>query len=73
MLSLLAFVVVAVGLATPFVVPLMWGQLEKPGISFLNLPVKPRSSPTPPVPRFRTPLGPPPAGFFSLELWLLSP
>ena len=31
MLSLLAFVVVAVALATPFVVPLMWGQLENPG------------------------------------------
>jgi hypothetical protein len=31
MLSLLAFVVVAVGLATPSVVPLMWGQLEKAG------------------------------------------
>ena len=31
MLSLLAFVVVAVGLATPLVVPLMWGQLEKAG------------------------------------------
>ena len=30
MLDLLAFVVVAVGLATPFVVPLMWGQLENP-------------------------------------------
>ena len=30
MLNLLAFVVVAVGLATPFVVPLMWGQLENP-------------------------------------------
>ena len=30
MLSLLAFVVVAVALATPFVVPLMWGQLENP-------------------------------------------
>jgi hypothetical protein len=28
MFSLLTFVVVAVGLATPFVVPLMWGQLE---------------------------------------------
>ena len=31
MLSLLAFVVVAVALATPLVVPLMWGQLEKAG------------------------------------------
>jgi hypothetical protein len=31
MLSLLAFVVVAVALATPFVVPLMLGQLENPG------------------------------------------
>jgi hypothetical protein len=31
MLSLLAFVVVAVALATPFVVPLIWGQLENPG------------------------------------------
>ena len=30
MLNLLAFVVVAVGLATPFVVPLMWGRLENP-------------------------------------------
>ena len=39
MLNLLAFVVVAVGLATPFVVPLMWGQLENPESSFLNLPV----------------------------------
>jgi len=28
MLNLLAFVVVTVGLATPFVVPLIWGQLE---------------------------------------------
>jgi hypothetical protein len=31
MLNLLAFVVVAVGLATPLVVPLMWGQLENAG------------------------------------------
>ena len=31
MLSLLAFAVVAIGLATPFVVPLMWGQLENTG------------------------------------------
>jgi hypothetical protein len=31
MLNLLAFVFVAVGLATPFVVPLMWGQLETAG------------------------------------------
>jgi hypothetical protein len=29
MLELLAFAVVAVALATPFVVPLMWGQLEQ--------------------------------------------
>jgi hypothetical protein len=31
MLSLLAFVVVAVALATPLVVPLMWNQLENAG------------------------------------------
>ena len=31
MLSLLAFVVVAVALATPLVVPLRWNQLEKAG------------------------------------------
>jgi hypothetical protein len=28
MLDLLAFAVIAVALATPLVVPLMWGQLE---------------------------------------------
>jgi hypothetical protein len=31
MLELLAFAVVAVALATPFVVPLMWGHLEQSG------------------------------------------
>jgi hypothetical protein len=39
MLSLLAFVVVAVALATPFVVPLMWGQLENPESASWSLPV----------------------------------
>jgi hypothetical protein len=29
MLDVLAFSVVAVALATPFLVPLLWGQLEK--------------------------------------------
>jgi hypothetical protein len=31
MLELLAFAFLAVALATPFVVPLMWGQLEQSG------------------------------------------
>jgi hypothetical protein len=31
MLSLLAFAVVAVAIATPLVVPVMWGQLEDAG------------------------------------------
>jgi hypothetical protein len=30
MLDLLAFAVVAVALATPLVIPLMWGRLEGP-------------------------------------------
>ena len=38
MLNLLAFVVVAVGLATPFVVPLIWGTVRN-GFSFLKSPV----------------------------------
>jgi hypothetical protein len=29
MLDVLAFAVVAVALATPFVVPLLWGQIEQ--------------------------------------------
>jgi hypothetical protein len=29
MLDVLAFAVVAVALATPFIVPLLWGQIEK--------------------------------------------
>ena len=43
MLDLLAFVVVAVGLATPFVVPLMWGQLENPESETSVLPGYPRT------------------------------
>jgi hypothetical protein len=30
MLDLLAFAVIAVALATPLVIPLMWSQLERP-------------------------------------------
>jgi ABC-type phosphate/phosphonate transport system permease subunit len=34
MLDVLVFAVVAVALATPFIVPILWGQIEKTSASF---------------------------------------
>ena len=51
MLDLLAFVVVAVGLATPFVVPLMWASWKTRN-QLPELASEPRSFPDTPVPRF---------------------